>query len=161
MLHLDDGDSDGNDDGTHGDGEELAVGARGGKVTAHESNNGSASVPGGGGGGGGIDDTLEERPKKRLLPAENSGHHPTKGAVFGKSGKFTPPPPPRRSLQTKGESSWLALRKALHERYRDCEERGAAEQAAAEALERGRGGGSWSNGGNASSAGETISPGLR
>lgn len=52
------------------------------------------------------------------------------------------------------EGSWLTLRKALHERYRDFQENGAAEQAASEADRGSESKGSgW--------GGEVLLPGLR
>lgn len=111
---------------------------------------GDACGPGGGGGGSGRggaerqhEGSLEERSKKRPLAAGGSR----------KRGRTTPPPP----------SSWLALRRALHERYRDSEEHRAAEQTEAEAAEKGRRGwgGSGPNGGRGGWGGEVMSPGLR
>lgn len=159
VLHLDD--DDGNGDDAPGVGEELAGGERAGRATVSKLSSLEQTRIQGGGGDGGGSYALEERPKKRPLLAEDSKRFSAENGGSGKDGKFTPSPPPRRSLQTKGESSWLALRKALHERYRYCEERGAAEQAAAQAFEQGRGGGLGLNGGNGNSAGEIFSTGLR
>lgn len=92
---------------------------------------------GGAGGGGEHEGRPEERLKKRPLAAGGSR----------KRSKTTPPPPPPPS------SSWLALRRALHERYRDSEEHKAAEQTEADA----RG----TNGGRGGWGGEVMSPGLR
>lgn len=69
-------------------------------------------------------------------------------------GKIRPRPPARSDVVSNTERSWLALRKALHESYRDFEETGVAEQTAAEAR-RGSGsrGAGW--------GGEVLAPGLR
>ncbi|CAN0260853.1 unnamed protein product, partial [Ectocarpus sp. 12 AP-2014] len=111
-----------------------------------------------------------EHPRKRLLPVESLAH-PSNGSLSRKRNKAPPPPQPR-SLHTaagafcgsrsKGESSWLALRRALHERYRDSEEHGAAEKAAAEAAEHGHGGREGSSKvGRGGCGGEVMSPGIR
>lgn len=85
-------------------------------------------------------------PQKQALAA--------KGAGLGEAPRSGPLParPPIGSSQA--GSSWQALRRVLHERYRDYEERGAAEDSAVEAARRGRGRG---GGGD----GEVLSPGLR
>lgn len=90
-------------------------------------------------------------------PEERSKKRPLDGGGFRKRGKTTPPPPPPPP------SSWLALRTALHERYRDSEEHKAAEQTETEAAERGRcgRGGSGSNRGCGGWGGEIMCPGLR
>eukprot|EP00752_Nemacystus_decipiens_P006895 g6193.t1 len=108
-----------------------------------------ADVRGGGGGGWGEGEhegRIEAHSKKRPLAAGGSR----------KRGKTTPPPPPP-------PSSWLALRRALHERYRDSEEHRAAEQTEAEAAERERHGwgGSGTNGARGGRGGEVMYPGLR
>ncbi|CBN75167.1 similar to coiled-coil domain containing 111 [Ectocarpus siliculosus] len=111
-----------------------------------------------------------EHPRKRLLPVESLAH-PSNESLSGKRNKALPPPQPRslhtaagvfRGSRSKGESSWLALRQALHERYRDSVEHGAAEQTAAEAAEHGRGGRAGSSkGGRGGCGGEVMSPGIR
>lgn len=141
-LDDDDDDDDGNGDNSdHGDGEVSGI---------HS--------------GAGL------RRQKRPLAVGRSGDHPVSGDS-GKRGKLSPSPRARplpslqataQSSETKGAASWLALRRALHERYRDSEEHRAAEHTAADASERGWGlGGSGSKGGNGGWGGEVMSPGLR
>ncbi|CAB1120076.1 unnamed protein product [Ectocarpus sp. CCAP 1310/34] len=111
-----------------------------------------------------------EHLRKRLLPVASLAH-PSNESLSRKRNKAPPPPQPRslhtaagafRGSRSKGESSWLALRRALHERYRDSEEHGAAEQAAAEAAEHGRGGRAGSSKvGRGGCGGEVMSPGIR
>lgn len=111
-----------------------------------------------------------EHPRKRLLPVESLAH-PSNQSLSRKRNKAHPPTQPRslhtaagafRGSRSKGESSWLALRRALHERYRDSEEHGAAEKAAAEAAENGRGGRAGSSKvGRGDCGGEVMSPGIR
>ncbi|CAM9198216.1 unnamed protein product, partial [Ectocarpus sp. 13 AM-2016] len=111
-----------------------------------------------------------EHPRKRLLPVESLAHTSNEG-LSRKINKAPPPPQPRslhtaagafRGSRSKGESSWLALRRALHERYRDSEEHGAAEKAAAEAAEHGHGGRAGSSKvGRGGCGGEMMSPGIR
>lgn len=113
---------------------------------------------------------LGEHPRQRLLPVESRGH-PSDESLSRKRNKASPPPQPRslhtatgafRGSRSRGESSWLALRRALHERYRDSEEHEAAEQAAADAAEHGRGGRAGSSkGGRGGCGGEVMSPGIR
>lgn len=108
------------------------------------------------------------RTRKRPLGVGRYGDHPM-DAGSGKRGKPSPPRESSPSLQataqnskTKGVTSWLALRRALHERYRDSEEHRAAEQTAADATERGWGlGGLRSKGGRGGWEGDEMSPGLR
>lgn len=66
-------------------------------------------------------------------------------------------PPARPGLGKQAESSWLALRLALHERYREFQEDGAAQASAAEAIGRAGTGGGNAGGGH----GELLAPGLR
>ena len=105
----------------------------------------------------------EEAPSRRCSrkrPLEGSGESLTGWPDGGRASPSStlpqppPPPPPQRKIGGKVESSWLTLRKALHERYRDFQENGAAEQAALVA-DRGSGskGSGWS--------GEVLLPGLR
>ncbi|CAN0480055.1 unnamed protein product, partial [Ectocarpus sp. 8 AP-2014] len=111
-----------------------------------------------------------EHRRKRLLPVESLAH-PSNESLSRKRNKAPPPPQPRslhtaagafRGSRSKGESSWLALRRALHERYRDSEEHGAAEKAAAEAAEHGSGGRAGSSKfGRGGCGGEAMSPGIR
>lgn len=60
-------------------------------------------------------------------------------------------------LGKQAEISWLALRLALHERYREFQEDGAAQASAAEAIERAGTGTANTKGDH----GELLSPGLR
>lgn len=115
-------------------------------------------------GGGGADKRSrgageEEGPSRRRSrkrPLGGSGESLTGWSEGGKANPASPPPPPlpQRRVGGKVEGSWLTLRKALHERYRDFQENGAAEQAASEA-DRGSGskGSGW--------GGEVLLPGLR
>lgn len=82
-------------------------------------------------------------------PGERSG-----SAERSVKGKIRPRPQARSGAVSNTERSWLALRRALHEGYRDFEETGVAEQTAAEAR-RGSGsrGAGW--------GGELLTPGLR
>ncbi|CAM9146110.1 unnamed protein product [Ectocarpus fasciculatus] len=172
VLRLDDDDND-RESSTSGAAVKPAASSRGSNVrragaAVHRIGvgvGGSAGV-----GEGQQHPELGEHPGKRLLPTEIGGH-PSYECLSRKRTKVSPPPQPR-SLHTaagalgasnsKGESSWLALRRALHERYRDSEEHGAAEQAAAEAAEHGRGGrGGSSKGGRGGCGGEVMSPGVR
>lgn len=112
----------------------------------------------------------ELRKQKRPFVAGRSGDHPVDGGSEKRGKLCLPRPPPlppslqatAQSSKTKGAASWLALRRALHDRYRDSEEHRAAEQTAAGATERGwSSGGSGSKGGRGGWGGEVMSPGLR
>ncbi|CAM9241375.1 unnamed protein product [Sphacelaria rigidula] len=69
----------------------------------------------------------------------------------------TPPPMPTR-VNRQSNTSWAALRRTLHERYRECLENGAAQASAAEASRRARFGDSANARGG---YGKLLSPGLR
>lgn len=69
----------------------------------------------------------------------------------------TPPPMPTR-VNRQSNTSWAALRRTLHERYRECLENGAAQASAAEASRRAR----FGDLANARGGyGKLLSPGLR
>ena len=127
-----------------------------GKLDAVSANQRTRPTRGGDAGGGGVGGGVHGEHEGN--PEERSKKRPLAGEGPRKRGKMTPPPPPPPL-----PSSWLALRKALHERYRDSEEHKAAEQTEAEAAERGRRGwgGSGSNGRRGGWGGEVMLPGLR
>lgn len=157
ILRLD------HDEDEVGDGGDMSSGSHGATTRAEIETFGAvpAGRPirggrGGGGGGGWAEGQHECKPeepsKKRPLGGGGIAAQPVDRGS-GKRGKTTPPPP----------SSWLSLRRALHERYRDSEEHRAAEQTEAEAAERGRRswGGPGPNGGRGGWGGEVMYPGLR
>lgn len=75
----------------------------------------------------------------------------------GECSQETSPPIPTRAGK-QSSTSWAALRRTLHERYRECLEIGAAQASAAEASRRARTGDSANARGG---YGESLSPGLR